>query len=589
MSMQPGPWPEPAEEITRAVRAIYGGRRQVPLPVQVRDQLGEVFADAEFAGAFGARGRPGWSPGRLALVTVLQMAENLTDRQAAEQVRLRLDWKYALGLGLAEPGVDASVLCEFRGRVLAHGLEERVLDLLLAALHDKGLIKAGGKQRTDSTHVLSAVRDLNRLELAGEAVRACLEVVAVAAPGWLAEVIDVAGWAKRYGPRVDTWRLPASQTKRAELALTYGRDAVGLLTAVYHPAAPAWLRELPAVGVLRTVLLQNYAITTDRQGREVVKRREADTDGLPPGRLRLTSPYDLDARWGVKRDTFWNGYKVHISETCQAPTPSSPNATTATATTPATTRHGQRPKRPERPNLITNVATTNATVPDAAMTEPIHQALAARHLLPDEHYLDAGYPSAELITGARATYGITLITPVGLDTSTQARANAGYDAAAFGIDWATQQATCPQGHTSAYWNPCSQRGTDAIVVRFARLTCAPCPVRDQCTTSTRQGRQLTIRPRHLHDTLRQARSDQDTKAWQADYALRAGVEGTISQAIAVTGIRRTRYRGRGKTHLEHVFSAVALNLIRLDAWWNGRPLDRTRTSHLARLDLSLAA
>ncbi len=137
MSMQPGPWPEPAEEITRAVRAIYGGRREVPLPVQVRDQLGEVFCDGEFAEAFGTRGRPGWSPGRLALVTVLQMAEDLTDRQAADAVRLRIDWKYALGLGLAEPGVDASVLCEFRARVLAHGLEERALDLLLAALKDK--------------------------------------------------------------------------------------------------------------------------------------------------------------------------------------------------------------------------------------------------------------------------------------------------------------------------------------------------------------------------------------------------------------------------------------------------------------------
>jgi hypothetical protein len=146
MSIQPGPWPEPAEEITRAVCAIYGKGREAPLPVQVRDQLGALFGDAEFAEAFGVRGRPGWSPGRLALVTVLQMAENLTDRQAADAVRLRIDWKYALGLGLAEPGVDASVLCEFRARVLAHGLEERALDLLLASLQDKGLVAAGGKQ-----------------------------------------------------------------------------------------------------------------------------------------------------------------------------------------------------------------------------------------------------------------------------------------------------------------------------------------------------------------------------------------------------------------------------------------------------------
>jgi transposase len=326
VSLHPGPWPEPAEEIVNAVRVMYA-RRQAPLPVQVRDQLGELFADEQFAGAFGARGRPGWSPGRLALVTVFQQVENLTDRAAADAVRLRIDWKYALGLGLDDEGFDPSVLSEFRSRVVEHGLEERVLDLLLAALKNKDLVKAGGKQRTDSTHVVAAVRDLNRLELAGESVRACLEALAVAAPDWLAAAFDLAGWGGRYTRRVDSWRLPTSQTKRDELAVAYGRDGFALLTAVYAPDAAAWLGDLPAVETLRRVLVQNYTRTTTG-GREVVRRREADTDGLPPGRARLTSPYDLDARWGVKRDTFWNGYKVHISETCdtagRAPRPPKP-------------------------------------------------------------------------------------------------------------------------------------------------------------------------------------------------------------------------------------------------------------------------
>lgn len=315
MSLQPRPWPEPAEEITNAVRTMYAGRR-APLPVVVRDELDELFADAEFAAAFADRGTPGWSPGRLALVTVLQMVENLTDRQAAEAVRDKISWKYALGLGLTDTGFDFSVLSEFRSRIVEHGLEERALDLLVAALVDKGLLKAGGKQRTDSTHVLAAVRDLNRLELAGESVRACVEAIAAAAPGWLATVIDVPDWSTRYGARVDSWRLPASKTKREALAATYGRDGFALLSAVHGPTAPAWLAEMPAVDVLRVVLLQNYVVSTDRQGREVVRMREADSDGLPPGRSRITSPYDPDARWGGKRDLAWNGYKLHISETC---------------------------------------------------------------------------------------------------------------------------------------------------------------------------------------------------------------------------------------------------------------------------------
>ena len=334
MSVQPRSWPEPAPEVAAAVRAAYR-RREPPLPVTVRDRLGELFPDAEFAPGFGVRGRPGWSPGRLALVTVLQMVENLTDRQAADAVRDKISWKYALGLDLDDEGFDPSVLCEFRTRVVAHGLEQRVLDLLLDALKTEGLVGAGGKARTDSTQVIGAVRDVNRLELAGESVRAALEAIAAAAPDWLPTVIDIAGWGRRYGARVDTWRLPTSKTKRAELMAAYGADAVTLLRAVDDTgtlAPPPWLAELPAVEVLRRVLVQNYVITTNAAGREVVRAREADTDGLPPGRTRLSSPYDLDARWATKGKgaRTWPGTATR----CTSPRP----ATHPTRHRPAPTR-----------------------------------------------------------------------------------------------------------------------------------------------------------------------------------------------------------------------------------------------------------
>lgn len=127
------------------------------------------------------------------------------------------------------------------------------------------------------------------------------------------------------------------------------------------------------------------------------------------------------------------------------------------------------------------------------------------------------------------------------------------------------------------------------MVKFPARLCAACPARDQCTTATHGGRQLTLHPRQVQHALDTARAGQDIKPWQADYALRAGVEGTIHQAVAITGLRRARYKGLPKTHLEHVYAAVALNLIRLDAWWNGHALDRTRTSHLTRLELAPAA
>lgn len=586
MSVVPRPWPQPAPEIVAAVRAMYRGRRERPLPVLVRDKLGEWLSDEQFAGAYGVRGKPGWPPSRLALVTIFQKAENLSDRQAAEAVRTRIDWKYALGLDLADPGFDSSILSEFRARVAAGGLDQVVLDTLLERLAADGLVGAGGTMRTDSTRVISAVRDLSRLELAGEAVRACLEQLAVAAPHVVAQLLDDS-WSERYAARIDTWRMPAATTRKEELALAYGRDGCTLLTAVYAAAAGdpdlAFLARLHQVGVLRVVLLQNYLTVVDEQGREVIKRREAQVEGLPPGRSRITSPYDLDARWGVKRDTFWNGYKVHVTETCDTRAAGAGRRGEG----PAGAAGGGQAVAP--PHLIVNVETTDAAVPDSQMTEPVHARLAGRHLLPGEHLVDSGYPSAELLVSSQAGYGVTLVTPMLADTSPQARAGAGFDRAAFAVDFDNQQATCPQGHASSHWNPVTQRGTDTIVITFAKATCGPCPVRAQCTTSASGRRQLTVHPRQVHEAQLAARAAQGTRDFQARYALRAGVEGTIRQGVAVTGMRRARYRGLDKTRLEHASAAVALNLIRLDAWWNGHPLDRTRTSHLACLELAPAS
>jgi hypothetical protein len=240
------------------------------------------------------------------------------------------------------------------------------------------------------------------------------------------------------------------------------------------------------------------------------------------------------------------------------------------------------------PNLITNVSTTDASVPDTVMTEPIHTDLA-RGVLPGEHYLDSGYPSADLLVSSRTDFGITLITPMLADTSAQARAGQGYDRASFRIDWHTTTVTCPQGATNAWWTPATQRGTEVIVVQFPREVCHACPARTQCTKATRTGRQLTLRPRAVQQTLDAARTEQTTSGWQARYARRAGVESTIAQATKVTDVRRARYRGLAKTRLEHNVKAAALNLIRLDAWFNGEILDPRRTTHLARLELTLAA
>ncbi len=590
--MQPVPWPEPDPVVAAAIAAVYGSRKtERPLAVEVRDRLGQWLADEDFAAAFGVRGRPGWAPSRLALVTVLQRAERLTDRLAAEAVRARLDWKYLLGLPLDDPGFDHTVLAEFRAKVASAGLEQVALDALLAKLAAGGLVRAGGKQRTDSAHVVAAVAALNRLELAGESVRAAAEALAAAHPGWLAQRICVSDWARRYGTPLTSWRPPASRAKQDELAIASARDGYALLEAAYDSSAPAWLRELPAAGVLRRVLLQNYTRTITEDGREVIRRREKEPegDGLPPGHLRLASPYDTDARRGVKREEFWLGCKLHVSETCDDPPPCSccperpARPAAGRADEPGRSRAGGREHdkdcaAPAFPNLITHVATTDATVPDSQMTGAIDDDLAGKSLAPGRHYLDSGYLSAALVVAERARHGIALIGPLLADTSAQARAGAGYARADFTIDYDTRTVTCPRGKTSASWTPCTQNGKDAIVATFSAGDCGPCPARALCTTGKR--RQLSLLPPGLAEAQAAARAAERTLSFQAGYARRAGVEGTMHQA-ASHGARRARYRGLPKTRLDHTYMACALNLLRLHAYWTGTPLDRREpaTSH----------
>ncbi|MFD8222262.1 IS1182 family transposase [Streptomyces sp. NPDC059697] len=538
------------ELTARVVRASFP---KGTLAVRVREALGPLFSDGSFAEAFSARGRPAVSPGALALISVLQYAEGLTDRQAADQVRARIDWKFLLGLELDDPGFDFSVLSDFRARLIGHGLEEHVLDLVLARCSELGLLRAGGRQRTDSTHVLAAVRTLNRMEFVGETLRAALEALAAAAPAWLSPLVN-ADWAKRYGARIDSYRFPKGDNVRQEWAEQVGRDGFTILEAVYAPQAPAWLREVPAVQVLRRAWVEQY----HRDGKEVRWREGKD---LPPGRRRLSSPYDPDARYATKRGSGWCGYKTHLSETCE----------------------------PHVPHLISHVLTTDATVADTEATAVVHQGLATRELLPEEHDVDAGYVTAAHIVAARETHGIELLGPVGLDTCHENYEGEHFTQSAFTIDWEAKKAVCPQGKISASWSDQRKNsGTAVSRVHFTAQDCAACPAQDMCTKAAngKWGRSLTLLPQDQQAALEDRRREQLTDQWQQRYNIRAGVEGTISQATRRTGIRRTRYTSLPKTRLGHIFAATAINIIRLDAWLSETPLGGTRTSHLARLQLA---
>jgi transposase len=511
--------------------------------LQLRDEFGGIYEDAEFVALFCATsGQPGYSPGQLALVIVLQFMENLTDRQAAEAVRSRIDWKYFLGLNITDTGFDYSVLSEFRDRLVCGEATEQLLNTVLQLCQSKGWLKSGGKQRTDSTHVLAAVRQLNRLEVVGETLRHSLEVLATTAPGWLLEQVEPS-WLDRYGSRVEQFKLARSKAEQTKLVMTIGQDGHHLLQAIDESKTHSWLAEIPAVQALRTVWIQQYCYA----GKHLKWRGASD---LPPCSQLIQSPYDLEARNRTKRQTNWTGYAVHLSETCNE----------------------------QSTNLITHVLTTPATVSDSQVLPEIHQALEQKDLKPETHLVDSGYVHSPHLDVATQN-GIDVLAPVQPEPQKSHLA-----ISCFSIDWEQQQATCPQGKTSMSWIPDHHsRGHEIIRVNFSQADCRACPVRSECVPQQKRSRQLYIYPQGPFQALEKARERQKTPEFWLDYRLRSGIEGTLSQGIRAFELRRTRYIGLAKTHLQQVAIATGINFMRLATALQKRLKGQTRVSHFSRL------
>ncbi|HXH13354.1 MAG TPA: IS1182 family transposase [Alphaproteobacteria bacterium] len=518
--------------------------------MRMRDALGPIYTNPDFAHLFPKEGQPAEAPAHLALVTIMQFAEGLSDAQAADAVRGRIDWKYALALELTDPGFDSSVLSEFRSRLIAGQAELLLFEQMLTLFRERKLLKARGRQRTDSTHVLAAIQVLNRLECVGEALRQALNRVAALAPDWLQRWVP-AEWFDRYSHRFEEYRLPPGKAERYALAEHIGADGRQFLLALYDPTAPSHLRALPAVETLRRVWLQQfYAAPAD----EPMRWRAADD--LPPGPLLISSPYDPDARYSKKRHTEWVGYKVHLTETCDEDTP----------------------------NLITDVTTTPATTLDFPVLATIQQNLAERAVLPSEQLVDAGYMAADQFQASRTDHQIDLVGPIAENRSWQTRQEDGLGAAQFIIDWEAKQATCPQGKTSVGWyERQSRHGRELIQIRFAKEDCAACSVRSCCTEATTQGRSIQVRsPEHVA-SLQEARERQRQDEFAQRYARRAGVEGTIAQGVSRSDLRRSRYRGFAKTRLLHILIGAALNFVRVAAWLAEVPRSQTYCSPFAAL------
>lgn len=398
--------------------------------------------------------------------------------------------------------------------------------------------------------MLAGVRTLNRLERVGETLRAALNEFATVAPEWLQAVAPPTRY-ERYGRPVENYRLPKTEAAREALAATIGADGQHLLNSVDAAAKQPELAQLSAVQALRQVWAAQYTTEDERM-------RLGSAAELPPSAEQVCSPYDPEARYSEKHDVTWVGYKAQVTETCD----------------PAC----------EGPHVITNVETTLATVPDDNMVAVVHQLLEKRGLLPGEHLVDKGYTDSHVLVDSKRSYGVTIVGPVADDPSWQARLDDGQTKSAFAVDWDRKVVTCPACNESISWLPSTHTENGMVFeARFATRDCFPCPLRPRCTCGKREPRIIGLQAREHFEALRGARKQQKTEAFRLSYAARAGIEGTHAQAISRCGLRRSRYIGHAKTHLQHVITAAAINLVRVAEWFAGTPVARTCVSRFAAL------
>ena len=535
MSLKSRPIQPMPADTNQLVRSVLPATN---LFVVIGDRLAEFVCDDDFADVYSFEGKPALSPALLAMVTIFQYMENLSDRQAAAMVVTRVDWKYGLRLSLAYPGFHYSVLCEFRDRLVRHQAESRVFEQLLERLKADGLVVGRGKQRTDALAVIGAVRRLNRLELVIETLRVTLMAIEATEAAWFQKHIPPT-WAERYGVRAQAERLVGQHGEKGQaeiraLAGQTGQDGVWLLDRVDAADTPLSVKQLAEVTVLRQVWAQQFEVVE----RQTVWKEKLDT----PGGELITTPHDPEVRYSEKRGVDWTGYKVHVTETVDA----------------------------GRPHILTDVQTTLATEPDSQQVQPIQEALAERELLPAQQLNDMGYVTGDTIAES-AGRGVELIGPVRADTSPQAKMDGGITLDRFEIDYTHQVVHCPEGQPSICWSEShNEYGRTVYHVHFEAATCAACPLYARCVMGKKdkpKGRTLKIKQTHAQ--VAQRRREQQTDAFKELYRRRAGIKASLSEMVRAHGLRFARYIGRPKVHLQHLFVATATNLKRTARWLAG--------------------
>ena len=486
----------------------------------IGEQLRDIVGDEDFVEMYAETGRAAVWPSLLAMVTLFQFQEDIPDREAAEMVVKRIDWKYALHLPLEYAGFHFTDLHYFRERLLKKEQEALVFDKMLEKIQALGFLKKRGKQRTDSTHVIGVVKKLARLELVTETLRVTLGAIRSVDESWYRRVLPAAFCEVYIDTRRD-YRL--SKTKREAALHETGKDGFWLLEQIDRDA-PAGIRELDEVKTMRTIWNQQYKQV---EGQAVVREQM-----VVNAKELIVSPHEPEVRAAQKRGQQWLGTRVHLTETAYT-----------------TEELGGEP------NFITDVTTDVAPAGDNEALPEIRDNLEQRGK-PKQQLGDAGYISGQSIADSR-TDGVELIGPSRPDPSPTR-----FQLADFQIDLEQQQAICPTGCHPARWSQTKDEDGNQITRIYFGKQCLTCSFfgEGQCTRA-KNGRTLTV-TQYYPELAARRQEEKSPEFWQ-EMKRRPPVEGTISEFVRQHGGRRSRYRGFDKTHLQNLFKGAAINLKRV--------------------------
>jgi transposase len=487
-----------------------------PVLAQSREQLMECYqAD---------NGRPGLEPVVLLGVMIFQFLERVPDRQAVELVKYHLGWKLALNLKLSEGGFHPTTLVYFRQRLIEHAKADLAMRAVLEALQKEGLVPKRSKQRLDSTHVLSAVRDLSALECVRETLRLALEELGRA----LAQSEQPDFWElfwERYVENKLDYKSGQEVLKNKHRQA--GEDCRHLLKWL-EPMAPE-LRYGQKVELLREVFGQQYAV----QSAEVQAVKEH-----APGVIR--NPHDPDAQWSAKgqgkEKKNWVGYKVQVAESLPEEDPLN------------------------QKRFITSIVTQKAIASDdPGLEETLSDQALSGLERPTELYVDGAYVSAARLQEAK-NQGWELIGPA-QPSANRSGLGSAFRIEAFNIDIAKHRARCPSGFLSTQCSRLEESKRQKVSFRFEwSYHCRGCPLRSECVPAGQSHRTIVVG--QYHDLLQQRRRDQQTEQFRDRMQQRNAIEGTISELARAHGLRRSRYRGFAKVELQNLFIGTACNIKR---------------------------